>query len=82
MAEIGGKLYLFGGNDASGSTSSMYEYDPAAAQWTEVGLVDPPSARFGFGMAASDGKIFVHGGDIGGGKLLRTIEPPSCVHPP
>jgi N-acetylneuraminic acid mutarotase len=55
-----GKLYLFGGINASGYQDVVLTYDPATDDWHE--LAPMPTARGYSGAVVSGNKIFVIGG--------------------
>ena len=49
-AAVGGKLYVFGGRDASGPLSTAEVYDPASDSWAQVSSL--PFPRIGLVAAA------------------------------
>lgn len=61
---IDGKLYAVGGVTREGSNdlpiSLVHRYDPEANAWTA--LAPLPTARYGHGAAAVDGKLYILGG--------------------
>lgn len=64
-AELGGKLYAFGGeyfNDGGGVYPEAWVYDPQTDDWAAI---DPmPHPRHGLGAVALDGAIHVIGGAL------------------
>jgi hypothetical protein len=79
---MGGKLFLHGGDggEASAFFGSVYEpradlfaFDPATLTWVELsGLGVAPGPRRMHGLAAADGKLYVHGGDNVSGESATT----------
>ncbi|MCH8845107.1 MAG: hypothetical protein IID61_19285, partial [SAR324 cluster bacterium] len=75
--EVNGKIYVLGGDDFPPS-NIVEEYDPSLDEWTNCsGLPNPPCAampigRFDFAAVALNGKIYVLGGDTGGGNAIST----------
>lgn len=62
MAELNGKLYVFGGN-VGGLTNDLREYDPAANAWTNLPQSgDVPDTRFFHTMVALNDRLYVFGG--------------------
>jgi N-acetylneuraminic acid mutarotase len=57
-AVLNGKIYVTGGVSSSGTTKSVYRYDPATDTW--VSKAPLPRAGAGGGSAAIDGKLFVY----------------------
>jgi len=72
-AELGGRIYVVGGFRADGSSANTVEvYDPATDRWSiaapmPLGLNHPMAA-------ATSGRLYVFGGDIGGGPVPATLE--------
>jgi hypothetical protein len=61
MAALGGKVYLFGGEqDANHILNDTWAWDGTA--WTQVTVASPPPARFHAGMTTFQGKIVMFGG--------------------
>jgi len=62
-ATVGGKIYVFGGCDASGTfLSDVDVYDPETNTWT-TGLAPMPTARAGmYAVATKGGTVYVIGG--------------------
>ena len=63
MGAVGGKIYIAGGEDGSGSKtvlSSAEMYDPSTNAWSSIANMG--TARQDHGMAAVGGKIYVAGG--------------------
>ena len=71
MAELAGKLYVFGG--ASGGTSytnDLMAYDIATNVWVTVAVSgSPPVARYNAKLAAVGGKLYMYGGQASAGVL-------------
>lgn len=60
-ATIGGKIYIPGGEDASGAVQSSFEsYDPRTQQWEELPALPAPRSRYA--LAAVEGKLYLFGG--------------------
>ena len=62
---IGGKAFVFGGCDRTGtSSSSLHVYDFEKSEWTcDIDCKgNPPSARFGHSAIAFDSKLYIYGG--------------------
>jgi len=72
VATIGGKLYVVGGENASGAAMRRVDmYDPATNTWsTRTGM---PTARTNAGGAVLGGKLYVVGGRSGTA-YLNTLE--------
>lgn len=80
VAAVDGKLYLFGGEIAGGSTGQQEEFvaetwvhDPAVGGWERRAPM--PTARSGGGKAVVDGKIYVAGGRPPGGHAFEVYDP-------
>ena len=62
--EVGGKIYVMGGN-LQGPLSAITEaYDPAANAWAS--LAPMPTARSNYAAVVDNGRIYVMGGEMGG----------------
>jgi N-acetylneuraminic acid mutarotase len=59
---LGGRLYVFGGEESAGTFGQTEAYDPAANRWTAMAAM--PTARHGLGAVAVGGRIFVIGGGV------------------
>ena len=59
-AAMGGRIYLFGGEHASGVFRDTREYDPVDNEWRSVASL--PTGRTGLGAAAVGGAVHVLGG--------------------
>lgn len=59
-ATIGGRIYVFGGEDPDGTFSENEAYDPATDSW--VGVAPMPTARHGLGAAVGGQTIYVVAG--------------------
>lgn len=60
VVEVGGRLFVLGGNDADGPTRTVWEYDPLRCSWT---LRRPmPTARWAHSAVVHGGQILVFGG--------------------
>jgi hypothetical protein len=60
VAEVGGKLYVAGGQDDAGATGVVEVYDPAADYWTT--LTPMRAARTNFPLVAHGGALYAVGG--------------------
>jgi PKD repeat protein len=79
IAEVNGKVYVFGGWDSQGPyfSDKTWEYDPLAADgshWTELAAAPLSPARAYINSATQDGLIYAMGGIISytGGDLVPT----------
>lgn len=68
---IDGKLYVAGGADDSGYTSTTEVHDPATNAWTT--LASMPTAVQGPGSAVSCGKLYAVGGHASG-TIVSTVQ--------
>jgi N-acetylneuraminic acid mutarotase len=59
-ATIGGRIYVFGGEDPDGTFGENEAYDPATDSW--VSLPPMPTARHGLGAAVVGQTIYVVAG--------------------
>jgi Zn-dependent metalloprotease/N-acetylneuraminic acid mutarotase/fibronectin type 3 domain-containing protein len=59
-ASVEGKVYVIGGQNSSGDTSAVEEYDPVADTWTSK--ADKPTAVYAVTAAVINNKIYVPGG--------------------
>jgi M6 family metalloprotease-like protein len=71
VAAIGGRLYVAGGNGASGQTARLDSYNPLTNTWAT--LRSMPTARVGAGGGAAKGLLYAMGGRSGT-TYLRTFE--------
>lgn len=62
LAEVNGKIYVFGGYDGTG-LNYVWEYNPTSGAWTKK--ADMPTARYGSATAVMNNKIYVFGGGYG-----------------
>jgi len=62
LAEIEGKLYVFGGNDGTGPVSTTLIYDPSASQWTSGAPLPLPLSDAAIAQDLAGGEVFVVGG--------------------
>lgn len=60
VATLNGNLYVASGNDQSGATNELDEYDPATGKWTSRAPI--PTARAAAGAAGINGRLYVFGG--------------------
>jgi DNA-binding CsgD family transcriptional regulator/N-acetylneuraminic acid mutarotase len=60
LAEMEGKLYLFGGWDGTRVSEKVFSYDPAADRWIKGGDMPAPAAYAA--ALVADGKLYVIGG--------------------
>ena len=59
-AEVGGRVYVFGGEGEDGTFRENEAYDPARGIWQTMAPM--PTARHGLGSAVVQGRIHVIGG--------------------
>jgi N-acetylneuraminic acid mutarotase len=72
-AEIGGRIYVFGGEGGDGTFPQNEAYEPAHQTWQAMALM--PTARHGLGSAVMDGRIYViSGGPTPGGSFSNLNE--------
>lgn len=62
LAEVDGKIYVFGGYNGT-ALNVVWEYNPAAKTWTNKAPM--PTARYGSSTAVMNNKIYVFGGNFG-----------------
>jgi DNA-binding CsgD family transcriptional regulator/N-acetylneuraminic acid mutarotase len=67
LADIEGRLYLFGGWDGSRYRNDVFMYDPARKEWAT--LAPMPTARRNAGAVVFDGQVYVIGGENEQGPL-------------
>ena len=73
MVEVGGKLYVIGGESPSGTFNQNESYDPATNTWSAWAPM--PTARHGLGAAAAGKSIYViSGGPKPGGTYSSANE--------
>ncbi|MCZ7625765.1 MAG: galactose oxidase [Candidatus Methylomirabilis sp.] len=65
---LGGRLFVFGGEESAGTFAQTEAYDAGTDRWTT--LAPMPTARHGLGAAAVGGRIYV----IGGGGETRRLK--------
>jgi hypothetical protein len=75
-------MYVFGGNDFSGTLNDLHVYDPASGgSWTDLSTPtsgSPPSARGYHSAVELDGKTYVFGGyDVNNLSDLHVYDPAS-----
>lgn len=58
---LGGKIYVFGGSDASGILNEIVRYDPATGTSSVVGHLD--EARTGMSVARAGNRVCLFGGE-------------------
>ena len=65
LDEENGRMYIFGGDDESGTKDNLYEYDMRKNEWREIGdkSAQKPKARFYSTMAFLDEKVYLFGGE-------------------
>ena len=71
--ELGGKLYLFGGQGEGGVNKPLnttWEYDPAADSWRSMAPM--PTGRTATGAVTLNGRIYVLGGNTVAGLTVGT----------
>lgn len=73
VAAAGGKLFVFGGLNASGQfDATSYKYDPTTDTWTTIASL--PAARYLFGRAETvNGKIYIFGGTENFGTSYKPV---------
>jgi N-acetylneuraminic acid mutarotase len=59
-SEVGGKIYVFGGESGEGTFRENETYDPASNTWQAMASM--PTGRHGLGSAVVGGRIYVLGG--------------------
>jgi N-acetylneuraminic acid mutarotase len=74
VAELNGKLYVFGGSTKpfSGAVTNAAVFDPATSTWQT--LAPMPTARGGATAETINGKIYVVGGMDGSGASLASVQ--------
>lgn len=68
MADLEGRIYLFGGWDGTEDLTSILMYDPSTDKW-EVGT-DLPTSRANSAVVPSEDGMFVIGGDSKGSPVM------------
>ncbi|MDD3472495.1 MAG: LuxR C-terminal-related transcriptional regulator [Syntrophaceae bacterium] len=68
MADLEGRIYLFGGWDGTEDLTSILMYDPSTDKW-EVGT-DLPTGRANSAVVPSEDGMFVIGGDSKGSPVM------------
>jgi N-acetylneuraminic acid mutarotase len=71
-AVAGGRLYVVGGNQLSGTTAAIYALNPDGSGWTKIGDLTQPRAAFALVSVA--GKLIALGGYGSQGNNLSTVE--------
>ena len=61
-AEIGGKIYYFGGITPSGLSNQLSVYDPVDNTWTNLNPVTKPPARRSVSHGVINGELYIYGG--------------------
>jgi N-acetylneuraminic acid mutarotase len=59
---LGGRLFVFGGEESAGTFAQTEAFDPATDRWTAMAAM--PTPRHGLGAAVVAGKIYVIGGGV------------------
>jgi N-acetylneuraminic acid mutarotase len=72
VAVSGAKIYAMGGENVSGFSAAVEEYDPATNAWTP--RANMPTARYSYGITASNGRIYAMGGVDGHGSPSVTVD--------
>lgn len=77
-ARVGGQWFVYGGYDTSAMMcSDMYRLDLERAVWEKIDSVTPakcrPEARMHHTLVAWDGKLWVFGGKLEGGKAANDV---------
>jgi N-acetylneuraminic acid mutarotase len=71
--EVGGRVYVFGGEGGDGTFRENEAYDPARDTWQTMAPM--PTGRHGLGSAVVDGRIHViNGGPTPGGSFSNLNE--------
>jgi putative cell wall-binding protein/N-acetylneuraminic acid mutarotase len=67
-----GKVLLFGGGGQSGFLNDMWQYDPAADEWSRLTPANPPAARSEHALSYNPdtGKVLLFGGISSFGEFL------------
>jgi N-acetylneuraminic acid mutarotase len=64
LADMGSKLYMFGGNTTDGASNVLAVYDRETHIWTSINASDSaPSARFAHGLVQLSPFLIVFGGE-------------------
>lgn len=63
LAEVNGKIYVFGGYGNGSGMDSVWEYNPTSRVWTSKAPM--PTGRYGSATAVIGNKIYVFGGNYG-----------------
>ncbi len=66
------KIYVFGGKDSDGVSSSVLAYDPGEDRWSS--FTPKPISAYDVGAAVVGGKIYVPGGWMATGEFTSTLE--------
>jgi len=61
-----------GGSNKNGTLNTVEAYDIKANKWTPVAPMH--TARYGFGAAVVDGKLYIMGGRDANNKMLKSVE--------
>jgi N-acetylneuraminic acid mutarotase len=59
---LGGRLFVFGGEESAGTFAQTEAFDPPTNRWTAMAAM--PTARHGLGAAVVAGKIYIIGGGV------------------
>lgn len=68
---VDGNIYVFGGQNITGSFRNTEKYNPETNKWSEEEPM--PSARSGLDAVAQDGKIYVIGGRTESGRHIVDV---------
>ncbi|MHA6529717.1 Kelch repeat-containing protein [Paenibacillus sp. BAC0078] len=83
IAEVSGKIYLFGGysNNGSGNVynNKVISYDPASDTWTDVAPMATQNRTPYGGAATVNGKVYVIGSTNGDLRLVEEFDPSTKV---
>ncbi len=79
VVALGGKIYVFGGNENPDKTEV---YDPAINKWKELAPIPTPRQHINYSAAAVDGKIYLIGGIEKRGKREFVITDKNEVYDP
>ena len=72
--EVGGKMYVFFGEDSQGQPKSdVWEYDPGGNTWTQKVVAAPAAARSQHSVVTINDKLYVYGGKDSNGDKRQDL---------
>jgi N-acetylneuraminic acid mutarotase len=71
VVALGGRLFVFGGEDPRQALGQTEAYDPAADRW--VGMAAMPTPRHGLGTVVVARKVYVIGGGVKPGASRSSV---------